>query len=219
MLKLSSIFKEWEKAIKRRGVTDRFVPDGIIDENQYQNIVWVLRETNDYEKGNLAELINDCIENPQAHKKYWKTPSTHYKMALAVAGLLYPEKKIDDLKTLKRSALKHAAIVNMKKTKGGRNSNIDEIIKFLDEDKAFVKQEIEALKPKVVIVGGMKTVNRIRATMIKLFDLKQKEKDVYYSKSLNAIILATYHPAYTAIKYEVWIDFFQKVSKKYLQEL
>jgi len=216
MTKLSDIFKEWEMAMKQRGVTDRFVADGKVDENEYQHIVWLLRETNDYERGNLAELINNSIQNPREHKRYWKTPNTHYKMALAVAGLLYPQKKPQELKALQRLALKHAAVVNVKKTKGKESANIDEIVEFLNKDKAFVKQEIEVLKPKVVIVGGMKSIKRIREIMIELFDLEQKEEDIYYSKSLNAIFLATSHPAYPAIKHNEWIDFFQRVSKEYL---
>jgi len=180
--------------------------------------VWLLRETNDY-SGKLHELIRKCIQNPKEHKKYWKTPNTHYKQSLAIAGLLHPELSYRELKKMKKKALVHAAVVNIKKTSGKSTANIDQIIDFLKNDRAFIKEEILMLKPKVVIVGGMKSVKRIRNEMIALFDLEKIDEDLFVSKADNIYFIATYHPSYPAIKHQIWAESFQNIARKYKIDL
>ncbi len=211
---MEQLFNEWEKHLRKRGIKDELAKDGIVDSENYKNVVWILRETNGFDR-DLTTLIKDSIENPKKHSKYWKTPGMHHKASLAVAGLLHPTLSIEDVKKMKKSGYRYAAIANIKKTKGKESSNIDEIVSFFKEDKGLLKRQIEMLKPKVVIVGGMKTIKRIRNGMISLFDLEEKESDVYFSKELNAYFIATYHPSFREIKFEDWITYFQDLSQRY----
>jgi len=212
MNSMDTLFERWKNALYERGVKDIFVQDGIVDETKYSNIIWLLRETNGY-SGHLAKLIKKCILDSASCKNYWKTPSTHYKMALAVAALRHPDRPIDDIKKMKKSALLHAAVVNIKKTEGTEKSNIDEIVSFLKQDQMFIKEEVKLLKPKVIIVGGMKSIKRIYRIIFELFELEKIEDDIFFSKSLNAYVISTHHPAYTGIKYNEWIRKFQYIGK------
>jgi len=211
---METLFDRWKTHLKQRGINEKFVEDGIIDKEKYRNIVWLLRETNDY-SGKLHQLIRECIHNPKEHKKYWKTPNTHYKQSLAIAGLLHPDLSYQELEKMKKKALLHAAVVNIKKTSGKRTANIDQIVDFLKNDKLFIKEEILLLKPKVVIVGGMKSVKRIRNEMIALFDLVKIDADLFISKENNIYFIATYHPSYPAIKHQIWTERFQHIARKY----
>ena len=116
--KLEKLFNEWQKKVK-----GKFVKDGVIDINNYKNIVWLLRETNDYE-GDLAFLIKDCIENNKdSHPKYWKTPQTHNKQSLAVYSILHSDLPNKQIREHRKDGLKYAAVVNIKKTLGFNTSN------------------------------------------------------------------------------------------------
>jgi uracil-DNA glycosylase len=206
---LERLFEEWQKETE-----GTFVKDGVIDEKHYAHIVWLLRETNDF-GGNLADLIKDCIENRANHKKYWKTPQTHYKKSVAVHALLHPEQSNEEIKKHKTEALKRAAVVNIKKTPGKETSEYDEILRYLKKDFSFIKTELEILEPKVVIVGGMKNKKRLSKTIREGFGLKKLEDHIYRSNN-GTIFLETHHPSYPKIQWDEWIDFFKYAGKKYL---
>ena len=207
------LFDKWRAHLKEQNINEKFVEDGIIDKEKYRNIVWFLRETNDY-SGKLHQLIRECIQNPKEHKKYWKTPNTHYKQSLAIAGLIHPDLSYLDLKKMRKEALLYSAVVNIKKTSGKSRANIDQILNFLKNDKKFIKEEILQLKPKVVIVGGMKSVKRIRSEIIELFNLEKIDTDLFVSKENNIYFIATYHPSYPAIKHQEWSEMFQNIARK-----
>jgi len=208
--KLNDLFGRWQKEID-----GKFVRDGIIDENNYKNVIWLLRETNGF-SGNLSELINSCIYDKSNHENYWKTPRTHFKQSIAVFALLNPGLTNSKIKKHKIDGLKYSAVVNIKKISGGKTSNIDAIYKHLVRYFPYLKEEIEILEPKVVIVGGMKGKKRIRKKLIDGFHLKKLESfkvgTIYKSES-GAIFLEVYHPSYPGINWDDWIDFFKYVGK------
>ncbi len=213
---LELLFQKWEKAYKEKSINKPFVKDGIVDKDKYKGIVWLLRETNDYD-GNLANLIKDCINHKENHKKYWKTPQTHYKESIAVYSLLNHSSPNNEIKKYKIDGLKYAAVVNIKKISGDNKSDYEEIVEHLKTYKSFLQKEIELLNPKVVIVGGMRGKKRIKNILTELFELKEKEKFIYKSNSHDILFLETYHPSYSAIKWDDWINFFKKVGKNYLK--
>ena len=212
------LFAKWREHLKERNINEKFVEDGIIDKENYRNIVWLLRETNDY-SGKVHQLIRECIHNPKEHKKYWKTPNTHYKQSLAIAGLLHPDLSYREIKKMKKTALLHAAVVNIKKTSGKNKANVDQILNFLKNDKSFIKEEVLLIKPKVVIVGGMKSLKSIRNEIIKLFNLDKIDTDLFVSRENNIYFIATYHPAYPAIKHQEWTEMFKNIAREYKIDL
>jgi hypothetical protein len=216
VMDLEPLFQKWENAYKEKGINKPFVKDGIVDEDNYKGIVWLLRETNKYE-GNLANLIKDCIYNRKNHNIYWKSPQTHYKESLAVYALLNYNLSNNEIKKHKIDGLKYGAIVNIKKISGDNKSDYEEITKHLKIYKSFLQKEIELLNPKVVIVGGMRGKKRIKKILTELFKLEEKEKFIYKSRSHDILFLETYHPSYSLIKWDDWINFFKKVGKDYLK--
>ena len=171
-------------------------------------MVWILKETNDLRYG-LHKYILDKIIQKKPSKNF--RPQTFYKIGVATAALLWPHASKKELKAKKRHTLRHIAVINMKKSPGTAKADIDTIVELLKKDADFLKRQLELLKPRVIVVGGMKSSRRIKKELIDMLRLEKVEgkKDLYYSPMLNAHLISTHHPAYTKLTYKKLIDEFR----------
>jgi len=184
---MNELFKEWEKSYRENGIEAKFVKDGIVNKEHYKNIVWILKETNDYENP-LNELVNDRVINNKK-SMMWKGVTWH-NIGRGTAKLLNPNLNIKEADKIWKKSLLHIAVMNIKKTTGKASSNWDEIVDFAKNYSEFIIKELELLNPKIVVLGGIKDALK------NILSLQHQNKNIYSSEKFpNTIFIEAYHPA------------------------
>jgi len=196
---MNELFQEWEKAYRENGIEAKFVKDGIVNEEYYKNIVWILKETNDYE-GALNELVNDRVINNKK-SMMWRGVTWH-NIGRGTAKLLNPDLDIKEADKIWKKSLLHIAVMNIKKTTGKASSDWDEIFEFAKNYSEFIIKELELLNPKIVVLGGTKDALK------NILSLQHQNKNIYSSEKFpNTIFIEAYHPAARKKKIEYFNQF------------
>jgi hypothetical protein len=147
--KNESLFCKWKDA---RPNYD-FISDGILDYNvwikQCPKILFILKETkDDYYKLNQpvpADKVNGLFWFNIARWTY-AIKELYYKN---LASLIFPNN--DELK----KEINEIAIVDIKKTNEEKTlSEKVDIIKYADDDREFLMEQIEIINPQVIVCGG-----------------------------------------------------------------
>ena len=176
-----------------------FVKDGIVNPDKWvtQEIkpMFLLKEA--YGGKESWDLINDhiLVKSKKQVDKTWKkvTQWTYGIMNTSVSSSpFFDENKIP--KEFANEYLQSIAIVNVKKIAGGSTSVWAELEEAVDNDKDFLKKEIELIEPTVIVCGyTMSFLEKILGAKIK----KTSNKNLYYFTEINGkkvIILDYYHP-------------------------
>jgi len=188
MNKFERLFKKWNDM--RPDYRDSFCKDGIIDEDKWKatkrKILFVLKETHDY-SGDLRKLIRDEWDIPKS--VLWQNIARCVKGIQDITVHGFPSYKAAH--EYKKDSLTSAAILNLKKTAGGASSKMKEIEKFALNDAKFIKEELELIKPDVIVCGA--TFNIFQ----KIFELDNRpiDEDKYLYKYKNMIVIDYWHPA------------------------
>ncbi len=93
--------------------------------------------------------------------------------------------------------LRQIAVMNVKKSDGAKNSNMDEINQYAKYDKQQLRREIELIDPTVIVCGY--TISSLQIIMEReIKNYRQPNANLYYILELNGhavIVLDYYHPS------------------------
>lgn len=200
------LFELWKERKNEQLEIDhskRFVEDGIVDEKMWENgskILYLLKEA--YTTGDTDEGFSLT----EAHKRYdWRNYHTSIWFRVAewtnginvinsmsidevVKGELnvvptykyYKDGELDDNLNCEIS------FVNIKKSNGKSTSDNEELKKYCDFDKEFIKKQIEIINPKIIICCATEEFFE------KIFDKDDKFLD-------DKVVVYHYHPS-------AWVD-------------
>lgn len=188
-IELKKLFNEWENTFP--DYKGKFISDGIIDEQLYQNaktkILFVTKEPNDSDQTSwdLADLLNqDYSKNFAIRLAEW----TH-----GILNDFPPLSSLTDYKVLHES-LKSAAVINLKKIGGASQSKGEEIISHTLQNKPFLLRQIKIIQPEIIIGGVGNT--EIWKILFDNIELECSGYDILVGKWDNAKIIDFYHPSY-----------------------
>jgi len=192
---LTELFTLW----KTKYPDKIFVKDGIVNLNKWNvqetRPLFLLKEA--YGGIKSWNLINDCIlsNTDKQIDNTWKrvTQWTYGIMNTTEATApFFDEDSIP--KNFANNYLQNIAVVNVKKIAGEPTSDWGKLEEAVDNDKDFLKKEIELIAPTVIVCGY--TIKFFE----KIFDIKikkSKNKNLYYLAEINGktvIVIDYYHP-------------------------
>ncbi len=186
---LDSLFDEWEQIIPE--YKGKFVRDGIINEQFYQTptpkILFIMKE------------LNNPKQKEFDFREWWKEKIKYafsHRIAEWSYGLLnkFPEyKEIRSNKNAAHNAIQHIAFMNIKKTGGGGNSELNRMLEQVKINFYFLHRQIEIIEPDIIITGisWKKLRNRLFP------DVKWQESgyDIAIGKFKNSKVIDFYHPS------------------------
>lgn len=204
------------------------IADGIIDFEKYSNstfkILWILKEPYDhFDKSKKAFgggwHIREAINTKTNFNQFVGGKRTFSKMIYVnygiQNGLLRKEMKPVEKTPEMLEALKSSAYINIKKIPGQTSSTPKVIQQFYNKDKEIILQQIDTIKPNIIICGG--TFN----LLVNDLKLKQivKHNSVSYVSTEKFIIIRAYHPSYrvgtTKVSEEQYCNDIVTVAKNY----
>ncbi|MEO1927434.1 MAG: hypothetical protein ABGX26_01940 [Nautiliaceae bacterium] len=199
-MNLEKLFKAWEKTYNEKGINATFVKDGIVDKDKYQDVVWILKDTNDYSKP-INELIKRVVEENNKKSGLWKGITWH-NVGRATAKLLNPNITFSEAEKQRKKSLLNIAVLNLKKIKAKSKVSNKTMRNFVEGYEEFIIKELELLKPKIVVLGG--TFYFVKD----ILKLKNKEKNIYKSELFpNVTFIKAYHPG-ARIKKRKYLELF-----------
>jgi hypothetical protein len=175
--------------------------DGIIDVGRYNDsklrILWVLKEAvSDYGRG---QYDLDLIEKNSEDNCFCLTLRMMAYVSCAILDGITTWKDIPELDRGSDVALKQIAIINVKKTPGGRSSSSDAIVKAFGENKGLVLGQIEVYDPHVIVMGFPNACETIVTQIVDNFDqgLRQMAHcgDCAHLMGKRWLYLWAYHPS------------------------
>lgn len=184
--KEEGLFSRW--AAKR----ENFVKDGVVCENEYlksnPKVLFVLKEVNKYQ-GDLRKVIREG-ERTQT----W-TDITRW-----VRGIRELKEDIlwDELKDIstndRKNELESIAVMNLKKTSGGRVTNEKELKTIALADRDFIRTQISLYDADIMICGGSITAYLVREILdIDPSEYNETTRGVIYHKNNHGRIIVDYH--------------------------
>lgn len=113
-------------------------------------------------------------------------------------------------------------IINLKKKVGGAQCNEDIVLQYICRYKDFIKQEIEILRPNIILCCGYLKKNSIYEITKSIFsnykfESKGTKDAVLYCKNKNLLLIESYHPSIT--KYYSDIDVYIDVIESFVEVL
>ncbi|MDD5088356.1 MAG: hypothetical protein PHI18_06105 [bacterium] len=168
------IFARWRDRQIPFASDGHFVEDGIVHFPTYERtspkLLFLLKEPNDKKrnKWNLAEWLG---------KGAYRTETSGYKSWEVVARWVHDiteadthalpwnelERRIGQNSINERSAeFRKIAVVNMKKSGGGGNTNMSLLYPEIEQTKSLILDQIRLYKPTIVVCGGTFGVYRSR---------------------------------------------------------
>lgn len=200
----NSLMTEWSTAHKERG-WQNFISDGIVNETAYQNakpkICYFLKEA--YSRDSDTDWnLTEWLANG-AMTRMWGTVAEWTYGILHTTCSDIPSKPC--LSNREKSALLQAiSVVNVKKSNGTVRSDYADLLRYAVFDQAFLKRELEILKPDVIVCGNNSSLLRLLYGAALTDNGKVSEDGAIPYRSMhengyaivgNQIILDFYHPA------------------------
>lgn len=188
-----------------------YVKDGVINVEEYYKspvkILWILKEPY---SGQENEMLKDLNEKRAMGLKT-DSQSTWHPLIYISHGILNGFLKYDEMPKIAEEntiskVLKQVAFINVQKKPGKSRSNNAEIAKAYKENEAILKQQIETLKPDIII--GANTMQYFA----KNFKPTEKFKNFHWVKD-GQLYIKTYHPAQTIISRKEYVDKVIAVAK------
>ena len=97
---------------RRNGIEEPFVGEGVVDPEKYENIVWVLKDTNDYSKP-INELVANVVKT-RRKTPMWRGAMWH-NLGRVTGKLLNPSISFREAHRRRKEFLLNIAIFNLKK--------------------------------------------------------------------------------------------------------
>lgn len=175
------IFKEW---------LDKYptaVKDGVVNEDTFENIVFVLKEVNGGENWDLREHLRDGGQG-----KTWNNIVRWTKGLTRLSeNIHWKELESISNEDRKQELLKIAAM-NVKKTAGGASSNMEEVDRISVENKKLLQRQMSSYKPKIIVCCGVG--NDLFDNIFKDIAWKQTTRGIWYLQNNETILVAYFHP-------------------------
>ncbi len=193
--KSEELFNEW----KKKANSSPFVTDGVMRPKQWftQDVrpLFLLKEA--YGGDCDWDLAKDHVLTDEKARPIWK------RISLWAKGIMNPgsvfmepfEPDSEDIINFNNPYLKQIAAINIKKYNGKNQSNYNEICKYAEKDKEFLKKQIEFCDPTVIICGY--TAKALEIILGEEFR-KEKNNDLFYLTKINdhpVTVIDYWHPA------------------------
>lgn len=144
-------WEKWNKHYQALGIDpNRICRDGILNEVEWRKvdnkkILFVTKEVNDWEGGDLKGFLRDGPKTPM-----WHTVSRW------AAGILFHFPKYEEIDTwsVMKEALEKVASINLKKTSGGGFSDMSIINAYAYTDRELLLEQIDEIQPNIIIACG-----------------------------------------------------------------
>jgi len=180
---------KWIEHYQALGIkSDRICRDGIFDDSEWgkveKKILFVMKEVNKWEDGNLKDLF---IDGPKY--QMWHTVSRW------AAGILYNFPKYEKIDTLDimKEVIRKIASINLKKISGGPASNMSAINAYAYTDRELLLEQIDEIQPNIIVACG--TFDSV----IWLLGLEINPDNPYekpiFDKKRNILVVPWRHPA------------------------
>ena len=163
----AELFNRWRSKENHKGAN--FVEDGIIDPKRWnkskRKILFIFKEAYmapDKKFTNLCELFfeNDILDIPLAdshYKMWWTAALWAYGIKYFEKGKILRIQPFDgdiDANAKVKEALLSCAVIDIKKSGGTSISNNNDLKKYASEDLDLIREEIELVKPNLIICGN-----------------------------------------------------------------
>ncbi len=218
---INALFNDWIENQKDKGGT--FIKDGVISPNDWfaQDIrpLFLLKEA--YGEGNtwnLVDLINNTSKSAVgafAAIPYWTEAIFN-----TTKDKIEPFKGNSKYRKLGNDMLKKIAVVNVKKYNGKSSSQYNDILKYAEEDSAFLKREIEIIDPTIIICGY--TIRPLEKILdVNLKDGEKYNELLFYTANINGretLVIDFWHPSLRTPKLMSYYGL-ANVYQIYLQKL
>ncbi len=147
--KLDSLFERWRQS--REEYEDKFSKDGIIKESAWlgasPKLLFLLKETNDF-PDDIRVLIPNYWKGLWVNVGRWA-----YGLQKTAKGCIPSFTEASQPHNYK-TAGESSAIMNLKKSPGKNQSNMEEIRGKAQYDKDFIKEELDIIQPEIVVCGA-----------------------------------------------------------------
>jgi hypothetical protein len=155
------LLTKWSQQPHHQGKGKCFIKDGIVDPHRWisarPKILLLLKEAYHEESGfwDLRDYVRQ--EAPDPHGTLRNSAYWCYAIQSMVRGSLPPVPFQDTRKCEYDKAvefLRSSAVVNIKKSEGTSTSSDEDIARCAKKDGLFIQQQIEWIKPDVVVCGN-----------------------------------------------------------------
>ena len=159
-----SFFEEWKNSCK----INVFAKDGIVCPEQYENILFVLKDVNDKKQTQDIDLRDNLITRTDEGRTWF--PVTRWAVSLLDGKFLNKTTH-----KIQHQHLKRIAVMNIKKEAGGSQVDDQQVLEYAKNghDKMIIEQ-IKACDPKLIIACS-KVVYKALDENIFLDSTKSKE--------------------------------------------
>ena len=191
---LKNLFERWQKSFPFK--ENDFHVDGIINEELYEQningmkILFIAKEPNatDHEENEDRSFVNE-----------WNTTKPKYNFAQRIAewtyGIMEHFPLFDSIKENdKPDYLKKIAFMNVKKSGGDGFAIRNDIYTVVKEQKNFIKEEIEIIKPDIILLCISFDKNIIKDLFGEL-EFKKSGYGVEICMFNNSKVINFYHPS------------------------
>jgi len=188
--KLNSLFEKWEENVPE--YKGKFIRDGIIEEQFYNKssmkILFIAKEPNDPKQ-----------EEAWDFREWWKTEikfTFSYRIAEWSYGLLNNFPAFDEIWNkfeLYNDAIRSIAFMNIKKSGGIGYSEIKTIIEHLKKNINFIHEQIEIIRPEIIITGTSK--DELRNALFPNLDWIKSGYNIDIAKYKKSKVIDFYHPS------------------------
>lgn len=196
--------------------------EGIIDDKEFsalnsdKRILWILKEPN------TASFTPSCFKSYSTFKKQ-KTSYTFKLIAKCSYYLIEGVYTEDDRKLAE--IMKRIAIINIKKTPGGKSTNQNNLKEFYSKHKELIKNQIKLIDPTVIIVANemklfVKDLNLTNCgdnNIDYIFTEKGEKGRRRTFKFKNKLFISSYHPN-AKIKHKYYCNEIYKEYQKWMGE-
>ena len=159
---LNSLFKEWQA--KYPCYKDRFIRDGIVNENSWGSVVkrktlFLLKDTNDKYYQSLSpsrkNAYGDDIRKMLDDEPWKEIGYLSYGLQNTAKSLL---PSFEDAAKNVTEASRQSAVMNLKKAPGKSYANPKEILESAKQQKEEIEKEIQIIYPDIIVLGGIGTI-------------------------------------------------------------
>lgn len=190
---LSALYERW---LGERNYSS-FIKGGVVDPSWYNDskykVLYLLKEANTEDSfWSQVDLLTAIINKERTFYEIFKTISLLNLVFFQglnnyATNLNFGRHPLD---TNFLDSLSSIAITNIKKEKGGRNSDWNDIFAYATRDKEYIEEEIELMNPDIVVCCG--TFEFIEKT----FELQAQEcgSGAKYDVYRNRVYIDIPHP-------------------------
>lgn len=191
---LESLMDVWEAKHRQKGYK-RFIRDGLVyqeawESQQTPKVCYFLKEayTSDEDGYHLTESLHKA-DHPWT---MWRKIAIWTQAIYQAFSGNFCEYDEELLRSREKETIDRIAVVNVKKSNGENGSDYEDLKAYAEEDKAELKQELEIIRPDIIVCG-----NNLSLLKIVLGEELQNEYtwDTMFAWWNDTLVIDYYHPA------------------------